>query len=416
MEEVGAPALNKDGRADDVATHSGGGAKKILIHYPVFNRGGAEKSLLRLMAGLAARGHEVHLVLTSAGGALEAEVDPRVRIHHLRSVRTWDAVAAGRARRALAAPMRGMRWMIGRAQESSRRRRFRAMTFDAAFTGLAGLSPDFICNVVQARKRFVFVRNDPAVDRRGRWAERIRDFHGQIDAYVCVSHYVERAMAARFPEIAGKLATVYNLLDPESMRTKATAGGDPFPDAGGVLRIVSVCRLLESQKALLRMVEVHRRLLDAGLSHAWHVLGDGPDRALLEHAIEAHGVAGTFLLHGDVANPFPYYRHADICAVLSRYEGLCGVVNEARVLERPVIATRFAGIEEQVETGVNGLIVEQDVDAICDGLASLIRDAGLRQRLAQGGYPRELLDDDAKVDLLMGLMTGSACQATTDVR
>ncbi|MBL0227554.1 hypothetical protein [Thermomonas sp.] len=85
-------------------------------------------------------------------------------------------------------------------------------------------------------------------------------------------------------------------------------------------------------------------------------------------------------------------------------------------LERPVIATRFAGIEEQIETGVNGLVVEQDVDAICDGLGSLIRDAGLRQRLAQGGYPRELLDDDAKVDLLMGLMTGSACQATTDAR
>nr|WP_297096636.1 glycosyltransferase [Thermomonas sp.] len=97
-----------------------------------------------------------------------------------------------------------------------------------------------------------------------------------------------------------------------------------------------------------------------------------------------------------------------MCAVLSRYEGLCGVVNEARVLERPVIATRFAGIEEQIESGVNGLIVEQDVDAICDGLASLIRDAGLRQRLAQGGYPPELLDDEAKLNAYLKLFD-SAC-------
>jgi glycosyltransferase involved in cell wall biosynthesis len=408
VEEVGAPALKKDGHADDAATHSGGGAKKVLIHYPVFNRGGAEKSLLRLMAGLAQRGHEVHLVLTSAGGALEAEVDPRVRIHHLRSVRTWDIGAAGRGPRALAAPMRGMRWMIGRAQEFSRRRRFRAMTFDAAFTGIAGLSPDFICNVVRARKRFVFVRNDPAVDRRGRWAERIRDFHDRIDGYVCVSRFVEQAMGSRFPEIAGKLVTVYNLLDAESMRTKATTGGDPFPEAGGVLRIVSVCRLLESQKALLRMVEVHRRLLEAGFAHAWHVLGDGPDRGLLEHAIGDHGVAGTFILHGDVANPFPYYKHADICAVLSRYEGLCGVVNEARVLERPVIATRFSGIEEQIEHGVNGLIVEQDVESICDGMASLIRDVEIRKRLAVGGYPVALLDDGLKLDALLELIAGKS--------
>lgn len=384
-------------------TPSSAGAKRILIHYPVFNRGGAEKSLLRLMAGLAARGHEVHLVLTSAGGALEAEVDPRVRIHHLRSIRTWDAGKGGSP----LSPARGLRWMMGRAQEAVRRRRFRAMTFDAAFAGLAGLSPDFICNGVQAGKRYVFVRNDPAVDRRGRWAERIRNYHARMDGYVCVSHFVEQAMAARFPEIAGKLVTIYNLLDPDGMRAKASAGGDPFPQSEGALRIVSVCRLLESQKALLRMVEVHRRLLDAGLPHVWHVLGDGPDRALLEQAIADHGVAATFKLHGDVANPFPYYKHADICAVLSRYEGLCGVVNEARVLERPVIATRFSGIEEQIETGVNGLIVEQDVESICDGLASLLRDSGLRARLAKGGYPQDLLDDDAKADALLALMEGN---------
>ena len=169
-------------------------------------------------------------------------------------------------------------------------------------------------------------------------------------------------------------------------------------------------------KGLLRMVEVHRRLLDAGVQHTWHVLGDGPDHDLLEQAIEEQGVSGTFKLHGAIANPFPYYRFADICAVLSRYEGLCGVVNEARVLERPVIATRFSGIEEQIEDGVNGLIVEQDVDAICDGLALLMRDAGLREQLAQGGYPRELLDDEAKVDLLMAMFAGTSAQPATDVR
>lgn len=279
------------------------------------------------------------------------------------------------------------------------------MTFDAAYAGLAGLSPDFICNVVRARKRFVFVRNDPAVDWRGRWADCIRDYQRQIDAYVCVSHYVNQAMASQFPEIADKLVTIYNLLDPEGMRAKASAGDDPFSDGNGALRIMSVCRLLESQKSLLRMVEVHRRLLNVGLAHVWHVLGDGPDRALLEQAIVEYGVAETFKLHGAVANPFPYYKHADICAVLSRYEGLSGVVNEARVLGRPVIATRFSGIDEQIDCGVNGLIVEQEVDSICDGLTSLIRNSALRERLGRGGYPVELLDDGAKVDVLLSLIS-----------
>ena len=51
------------------------------------------------------------------------------------------------------------------------------------------------------------------------------------------------------------------------------------------------------------------------------------------------------------------------------------------------------------------MIVEQDVEAICGGLTLLIRDAGLRARLAQGGYPRALLDDEAKVNALLELMS-----------
>jgi glycosyltransferase involved in cell wall biosynthesis len=69
-----------------------------------------------------------------------------------------------------------------------------------------------------------------------------------------------------------------------------------------------------------------------------------------------------------------------------------------------VIATRFSGIEEQIEHGVNGLIVEQDVESICAGLVSLIRDPGLRDQLGSGGYPRQLLDDRAKIDKLLALI------------
>ena len=237
-----------------------------------------------------------------------------------------------------------------------------------------------------------------------RWGSNVRRFHSRIDAYLCVSDSVRRSMQVTYPQIGDKCVTAYNLLDARAMRAMADAGANPFDGDADGIRVLTVCRLQEVSKGLLRMVEVHRCLLDAGVPHVWHVLGDGSDRAMLERAIEAHGVAASFRLHGAVANPFPYYRDADIVAVLSRYEGLCGVVNEARVLERPVIATRFAGIEEQIENGVNGLIVDQDVDAICAGLASLIRDAGLRQRLAQGGYPHELLDDDAKVDALLRLI------------
>lgn len=388
---------------------SGGGAvvRRILFHYPVLNWGGAEKSLLRLMAALADRGCEVHLALTSAGGPLEPEIDSRIHVHHLRGQRIC-ALTRFFSGNQLALPALALCWAVGKLQEAYRRRRYRHIEFDAALAGITGVSPEFICRTVNARRRFVFVRNDPAVDHRGRWKAPIAVYHRSIDAYICVSEFVRRAMADHYPFIAEKTITIYNLLDPQGMLAQAGMGGDPFDDTGSAPRVLSVCRLQEHPKALVRMVEAHRCLLDMGAEHVWHVLGDGPDRPLLEEAIRAHGVSKTFFLHGSVANPFPYYKHADICAVLSRYEGLCGVVNEARVLERPVVATRFSGIDEQIEDRVNGLVVEQSVKAICDGLRELILDPDLRQRLARGGLPAALLDDSEKVERLLGLVAGQS--------
>lgn len=380
---------------------------KLLFHYPILNRGGAERSLLRLMARLLDRGCEVHLVLTNPGGVLEPEVDPRIRIHHLRKIHLRNLTNSSYLHRMIWLPIRLFHWGLAKIQEYFQRKRFAGMKFDASFAGLTGLSPEFICSVVDARRRFVFVRNDPALaDKKGRWAANIRKFHEHIDAYLCVSGYVRDAMAARFPEVADKSVCVYNVLDAQAMRCKAGVHPSPFErhDRSRIC-VLSVCRLQEASKGLLRMVEVHRRLLDAGIAHDWHVLGDGPDRALLERAIAEHHVGGTFILHGAVSNPFPWYAHADLVAVLSRYEGLCGVVNEARVMGRPVIATRFSAIDEQIKDGVSGLIVDQDVNAIVAGMKRLLLDADLRDALSAGGLPDEIMNDEAKLNRLIRLIS-----------
>ena len=67
---------------------------------------------------------------------------------------------------------------------------------------------------------------------------------------------------------------------------------------------------------------------------------------------------------------------------------------------RPVIATRFSGISEQITDGVNGMIVENNEDAIFDGMKRILTDAELRQRLTNDTLPEALIDDDRKIRLL----------------
>jgi glycosyltransferase involved in cell wall biosynthesis len=154
------------------------------------------------------------------------------------------------------------------------------------------------------------------------------------------------------------------------------------------------------------MVRVCRAMMDAGLDFHWYVAGEGPDRALIEADIAAAKVGARMTLLGQLNNPYPAYRAADVVAMLSYFEGLCGVINEARVLERPVIATQVSGVDEQLIDGVNGLIVPQEERQIVAGMKRILTDAGLRARLAQGGYSEALLDDDAKMDRIEALFLG----------
>ena len=176
---------------------------------------------------------------------------------------------------------------------------------------------------------------------------------------------------------------------------------------GAALRLLTVCRLSEPSKALIRMARVARRLADAGHDFRWYVVGDGPDCERFEQAIAAEGVGDRLILLGRMANPFPAYRDADLVVMASRYEGLCGMVNEAKVAGRPVVATRVSGVEEQLVDGENGLIVDNDEDAIVAGIARVLSDPALRSRLTNDRLPAALLDDEAKLDRLEALMTGN---------
>lgn len=383
--------------------------KRVLFHYPILNVGGAEKSSLRMIKALCDRGWQVTLVLTTGGGALEPEIDSRVRVLRLRprafGQRFIDAKGPLAKLRALPDLLGyGAMRLIGAARMVP----FLFRRYDAAAVLLMGTPSNFVRRVVRARIRAIWIRNDlSGADLDGRVAAALNAAEPELDHFICVSEVSRNSLLAAVPKARGKAVVTYNILDPDTMRTLSHDAPAPFdPPADGGIAILSVCRLNERAKGLLRMARVCRALKDAELSFQWYIAGEGADRALLEKEIQTLGIGDRMTLLGSLQNPFPAYRAADVVAMLSNYEGLCGVVNEARILEKPIIATRVSGIEEQLQTEINGLVVEQDDAAILAAMTRLLIDAELRQRLAKGGYSAALLDDGAKLDRLDALFLG----------
>ena len=384
--------------------------KRVLFHYPILNLGGAEKSSLRMIKALADRGWQVTLVLTTGGGTLEGEVDPRVKVVRLRPRAMGHRFVAAKG---IAARLRALPDLLGYAATrligALRMLPFLFRRYEAAAVLLMGTSSWFVRHVVRARVRAIWIRNDlSSADPTGQATLRLRAAAADLNHFICVSGVAKNSLQRAVPEAQGKDVIIYNILDPDGMRCKADATPALFSPADqGELTILSVCRLNERAKGLLRMARVCAALKEQGHRFRWYIAGDGADRALLEDEIKALDIEDQMTLLGNLHNPFPAYKAADIVAMLSNYEGLCGVVNEARVLERPIIATQVSGIDEQLTHNVNGLIVEQDEQEITAGLSKLLGDAELRKRLAAGGYPSALLNDDAKLDKLETLFLAS---------
>jgi glycosyltransferase involved in cell wall biosynthesis len=104
------------------------------------------------------------------------------------------------------------------------------------------------------------------------------------------------------------------------------------------------------------------------------VAGDGPLRAVVPHAI-------GFVSATELAE---LYRRATVVVCPSRSEGFGVVCAEAMAHGRPVVATAVGGLQELVDDGRTGLLVEpENPQALRAAIDRLLADEDLRRRLGE---------------------------------
>ncbi len=117
----------------------------------------------------------------------------------------------------------------------------------------------------------------------------------------------------------------------------------------------------------------------------WLLVGDGPERAALQEAAQAAGVAQVVHWVGAlppqaVAN---YLAAADFFATASTTEVHPLTVIEALAAGRPVVGIRSPGLVDIVTPGEDGWLADPGEDDLTAGLVMLATQPELRQRLSQ---------------------------------
>lgn len=153
---------------------------------------------------------------------------------------------------------------------------------------------------------------------------------------------------------------------------------------GTVARFVPV-------KGLPLMIQAFADLVKADGSRSYRLVlvGDGPERSLLEATAHQAGVSGLVTFAG-FRRDIPACLHAFDCFVLSSlHEGLAYTVLEAVASEVPVCATAVGGIKEFVQANETGLLVESgNVRQLTEAMQQIANDQELRQRLVTQAFRR----------------------------
>lgn len=156
-----------------------------------------------------------------------------------------------------------------------------------------------------------------------------------------------------------------------------------MPAREGVTTFVTVGRLSPEKnhaRMLRAFADVHHEMPDTRLV----IVGSGPLAPELRDIAAHHGLSRSVTFAGQQPNAAVLMSAADCMVMSSDYEGQPMVILEALILGIPVLTTAFGSARSALPEGT-GLIVEQDDQALADGMRQAIR----------GGIPTSEFDADA---------------------
>ncbi|ENV34778.1 glycosyltransferase [Acinetobacter gerneri] len=140
---------------------------------------------------------------------------------------------------------------------------------------------------------------------------------------------------------------------------------------------------LAYDKQVFKAIQLLEPILKNNSDWSVEILGDGPEREIIEKFIIDNNINNIFL-RGSVDNVFEYLSRSKISFLYSLYEGLPTSMLEASICKNVLIGSSSkGGISDIIENNVNGFIVENDSDFV-KKIESLIENDILNTNLRNG--------------------------------
>lgn len=337
--------------------------KKVVFGITSLNAGGAERVLIDLVNKLTLN-YDITIFTFYGNGDFETQLDSNVKIIHMVDKRYED-----------------LSWFQRKTISfcllfPSRRKKlfdkYIGNNYDVFVPFLEG-PVTWIMSKAKGKK-IAWVHNDISLvfgDSASSLFKKKMNFkcYQKYDELVFVSNDNLDKFKKVFPNNNVNKRVIYNYINSDLVKEKASEMVN-VEIKDDVISFVQVSRLV-SQKAVSRLIDVHKRLIDDGYKHRIYVVGDGPLKDELKEKINELCLDDTFILLGRKDNPYPYIKKGDVFMLTSYYEGFPMVLLEAKVLGKYILITDSAARETVSDYG-DAMIVSNDSDGIYNGIKELI--------------------------------------------
>lgn len=354
--------------------------KKILIRIGSLRHGGAEKVLVTFLKNLPQDKYEIDLLLNLYSGKYLSEVPQWVNIIYLNK---GEMITTNRLQDI---PEKAARVIFQRVLKEFPDLLYTLILkdkkYDIEFAAIHGMRDEILHSTNHSSKKIIWIHNDLSQVKEYTDQE-IRKFFG-FDSIMVISKKIEQLFydLAENETEKQKIVKIYNPLDTQEIITKAEQPIINYEFDETIPTFISVGTVFP-QKGFDRLLKVHKKLLDEGFRHKVLIVGDGYDFENIKNLKTELGVDETATMLGFTDNPYPYFKKSDFYILSSRYEGFPTVLFEAITLKKKIIATEVSGVNEMLNNGELGLVIENSEEGIYLGMKKALTEPEFFSRFTE---------------------------------
>lgn len=183
----------------------------------------------------------------------------------------------------------------------------------------------------------------------------------RAEGIIAVSKGVADNASAFLKLPRNKISVIYNpIIDDELYEMMEKEVDHQWLKNDNYKVIISVGRLV-NQKNFKYLIKVFKEVNKEKPYTRLIILGEGPEKEMLQELIEEYELQNVVSLLGFVQNPYKYMKSSDLFVLSSKWEGFGNVIVEALATGLPIVSTNCPnGPDEILDYGKYGRLVEMN--------------------------------------------------------